>query len=92
MTIVFHIDVNKKNEISSKETGPLKAIQAAKILRGQRVSIQLFPWSDYIKNTTTKPQQIRDLADSVEQAMVNQDCNLEHLKEVFQRFLTFKGV
>ncbi len=92
VTIIFHIDANSDDEISANEIGPSKAIQAARILNEHQICVQIFPWLLYLKNTTTNPQRVRDLADSVQQALMHKECGAEHLKEMFRFFLNRDGV
>lgn len=83
VTIIYHLDKSKNNEVSVKEVGPLKAIAAARILKENGLDIQIFPWVNYLKNTTSRPQKIKDLADSLQQELTNKECGFAHLIEIF---------
>lgn len=91
VTIIFHIDTDNNDDVSAKETGPAKAISAAKILKEHHIRVQIFPWLHYLKNTTTKPHKVQDLADSLRQELIDRECSSEHLQEMFRLFLNREG-
>ncbi len=91
VVIIYHIDANKKDELSTKEIGPAKAIQAAQVLQKHHIPVQIFPWPYYLKNSTAKSHKVRDLADSVKQQFIDKECSVEHLKETFYLSLSNQG-
>ncbi len=88
VTIIFHLDTDKNDQISIKEIGPAKAVQAARILYEHKISTQIFPWHYFLTNITKAPHKIRDLADSLKY----EECGIECLRQIFIKSITTKEI
>lgn len=82
--IIYHIDTHKDGTLSSKEIGPAKAIKAAQILLSAGITFKIFSWPFYLKHITNHAYLVHDLADSLRQRFLRQECNFDHLKEIFR--------
>lgn len=90
INIIFHIDTDHDDNISIKEVGPAKAVQAARILHEYKIRVQIFPWHFYLQHITNNPRNVRDLADSL-QGLLRRECDVEHLRHIFCQALKIKG-
>ena len=79
--IIYQLDNNREGLPSAIEIGQKKAIEALKRLRNSGINSYPFRWTAYLKNTTTHPQGIKDLADSVQQEALKKECGEGHLSE-----------
>lgn len=91
VNIVFHLDTNSNGEISTKEIGPKKTIQAARLLNKNKINVQIFPWHIYLKETVSTPHKVKDLADSLKQEMLTKEHGWSHLKDIFLTSLKARG-
>ena len=82
--IIYQLDNNREGLPSTTEIGQKKAIEALKVLRNSGINSYPFRWTAYLTNTTTHPQEIKDLADSIQQEAIKRECGEGHLSEIFQ--------
>jgi hypothetical protein len=90
ITIVYHLDKNESGKLSENATGPLKASRALADLRKNGSSATLFDWLLFIENTTTHPDEINDLADSLKAEATHRECGPDHLPYLFLALLKQK--
>ena len=81
--LLYHLDRNEANKLSLQGVGPLKGLEALITLKKHGLSANLFQWLAYLKNTTTHPHEIKDLADSLKTEAIHKECDPGHLNYCF---------
>ncbi len=87
---IYQLDSNDEGKISTAEIGPKKTLEAAQILLNAGVKAKPFAWFTYLNHTTRNSNNISDLADSLQNERINNECGYEHLQFMFQQCLTGK--
>ena len=87
---IYQLDSNDEGKISKTEIGPKKALEAAQILLNAHVKAKPFNWFSYLNHTTKNSNNINDIADSLENERLNNECGQEHLQFIFQHCLQEK--
>lgn len=86
--ILHQLDKDENGELSIKKIGPSKAINALKCLKENSIKAHIFDWPFFLKNTTSHPSQIKDIADAISISAYFQECSFEHLQDIFLITLT----
>jgi hypothetical protein len=92
ISLIYQMDKDTQGNPSKKTIGPLKALQALAHLKNNGLKASLFDWPVYLKNTTTHPDEIQDLADCLKAEATYQECGPGHLSYLFLALLNLKEV
>lgn len=88
--IVYQLDRDMHGNLSQSSVGPKKALQCLGILKKHNIQANLFDWFTFIKNITTNPQNINDLADCLKTVSLQEKCESNHLNYHFLASLNHK--
>lgn len=88
VTILYQLDTAENGHFSTKTIGVFKAIEALKYLNTHQIKAQIFDWPFFLKNTTTHPSLIKDIADILSVNAHFKEYNFDHLQETFLRTIT----
>ncbi len=92
VSIVYQLDSDDDGEFTSNETGPSMAVKAMQVLKENNIRACFFNWEFYVDTTTTQPETIGDLADSIQQEARLKECSHDHLNFCFETALTYQGI
>lgn len=91
MSIVHQLDQSDDVELTTKGVGAAKAIKAMRTLKDNGIKANFFNWEVYLQNTSTHPENIRDIADSIRQESRLKECGPGHLHRCFDIALRMIG-
>ncbi len=90
VVIVYQLDPDSQGELTAEEIGPSMAVKAMQTLKDSSIRARFFNWQFYLNNTTSKPETISDIADSIQQESLLKECGPGHLNYCFKIALTLE--
>ncbi len=81
---IYQLDSNAKGQVSPEEIGPKKTLKAAQIIFNAGIKAKPFNWFKYLTHTTKNSNNVSDLADSLENELLLNECGHEHLQFMFK--------
>ena len=91
VTIVYQPDPDDEGEFGTEMVGPKKAVEAMRVLYENNINARFFNWTLYLKHTTTHPDRVADLADSLKLDHELKEAGGGHLNCCFEIALRWDG-